>query len=167
MKQSSLSEEECALSADARWTLVQRILNSAGFVRSTRLSDLLTYVARKALTGKLDEITEQQIGVNVFGRPADYSPAEDNIVRSHARLVRQRLESFYAESTLSILLTIPKGGYVPVFTPRQEPSANFVESDTEPAEVIEAAQTADVVNSQMATLLFTKPRIMALPVLIA
>ncbi|MBV9612725.1 MAG: hypothetical protein JO091_09635, partial [Acidobacteriaceae bacterium] len=64
--------------------------------------------------------TEQQIGIHVFGRPFGYNPNEDNIVRSQARLLRLKLEHHFAHEGLdeALIITIPKGQYLPVFTPR-------------------------------------------------
>ena len=147
VKQLSLS---CTITLleDPRWQLVQRVLNSPGFSRSARLPNLLTYITERALTGRTDELTEQQIGVNVFGRPADYNPAENNIVRSHARLLRLKLEEYYRAlgDSEDLLLTIPKGGYVPVFTSRMRPPlpviAESAGADTHIPERIEATPRA-------------------------
>jgi hypothetical protein len=105
---------------DARWTLVERIVASPLLSKSSRLCSLLLYITRKTLEGRLDELTETQIGVHVFGRPAGYSSGEDNIVRSHARLLRAKLETYFEQAGDSeeLVLTIPKGGYVAAFEPR-------------------------------------------------
>jgi hypothetical protein len=94
------------------------------FAKSARLKSLLLYLARKTLDGRLEEITESQIGVNVFGRAAGYNPAEDNIVRSHARLLRKKLEAYFAEANEreALTITIPKGAYLLNFEYR-EPAA--------------------------------------------
>jgi hypothetical protein len=99
---------------------VERIVNSEALKKSPRLIRFLRHLCEKHWTGQLDELSEQKIGVSVFERPADYSPAEDNIVRSHARLLRQKLERYFAEEGASeeLLLTIPKGGYLPQFVER-------------------------------------------------
>lgn len=78
------------------------------------------YVSRRGLENALDELKEQRIGCEVFGRPADYSPAEDNIVRVEAGLLRKRLTAYFnAEGRDErLLLSIPKGSYVPVFEER-------------------------------------------------
>ena len=75
-----------SLEADPRWQLVQRIVTSQHFVKSARLQEFLLYVCRCALEDRGSEISEQKIGERVFQRPPDYSPNEDNIVRSQARL---------------------------------------------------------------------------------
>ena len=54
---------------DPRWQLVQRVVQSAQFSKSPRLSSFLLYIVAKSLAGRQREITEQQIGVHVFGRP--------------------------------------------------------------------------------------------------
>lgn len=105
------------LKSDPRWALVERIAKCPSFQRSRRLRDFLCYVASRRLLDKDAEITEQQIGVHVFGRPATYSPGEDNIVRTTARMLRQKLELFFYNEGQHELyrITIPKGSYIPVF----------------------------------------------------
>jgi hypothetical protein len=102
---------------DPRRKLVRDILASRTFAKSNRLSSFLEYICRCALQGKVHEINEQEIGVHVFGRSPSYNPNDDGIVRTHARLLRQRLEEYFEhESPHSpLILLIPKGGYVPVF----------------------------------------------------
>ncbi len=107
------SEEECR-------ALVKRILASPQFQRATRLRDFLTYVVDRQFAGAADEMTEAIIGHRVFHRPATYNPGEDSIVRTEARSLRQRLDQYYTDQGAAerILLTIPKGAYVPVFVHR-------------------------------------------------
>lgn len=104
---------------DARRSLVQRIVASSNFSRSPRLADFLVYICDCALDGREDEISEQQIGVQVFKRPANYNPNDDSIVRSHARLLRQKLDAYFEHegSHEEIRISIPKGRYVPCFEP--------------------------------------------------
>jgi len=105
---------------EARRTLVKRILASQTFARSPKLSSFLSYVCERSMEGHADEITEQQIGVHVFHRPGNYHPNDDSIVRSHARLLRQKLEKYFQEEGRDeeLLLVVPKGGYVPLFEAR-------------------------------------------------
>ncbi|MCU1323970.1 MAG: hypothetical protein JWM43_3619 [Acidobacteriaceae bacterium] len=106
-----------SLRYDLLWIAVERVLASQQFVKSARLSAFLRYVGRRALDGNIDEITEQQIGLHVFKRPADFNAGEDNIVRSSARQLRQRLALYYQEDGKddAIRIEVPRGGYVPVF----------------------------------------------------
>ena len=75
---------------------VQQVLSSTLFERSYRLSQLLRYLTEQTLQGDLDALKEPVIGQRVFGRPADYSSAADNIVRSNVRQLRLRLDDYYS-----------------------------------------------------------------------
>jgi len=110
---------------DPRWVLAQKIVASKSFGKSLLLSKFLLYVCHRALSGRTDEISEQQIGVQVFGRKPQYNSAEDNIVRNYARQLRQRLDAYFEdEGRLEELrLSIPRGTYVPTFTRRETATA--------------------------------------------
>src|SRR6202023_2781778 len=63
--------------------------------------------------------------VYVLHRPPGYKSSEDSIVRTHARLLRQRLAEYFstegaAEATI---IEVPKGHYLPTFRPRQSEPA--------------------------------------------
>ena len=104
---------------DSRWQLARRIAASSSFARSALLSNFLLYVCDRALSGRVDEISEHQIGVLVFGRRPGYNPSEDNIVRSYARHLRQRLDQYFETEGKheELRLSIPRGKYVPLFEP--------------------------------------------------
>jgi hypothetical protein len=105
---------------DERWELIHRILRNPAFIRSPRLSEFLLYVCERAIDGRTDEISEQQIGVQVFKRAPGYNQNDDSIVRSHARLLRQRLDLYFEEEGKEeqVRIHIPKGRYVPLFEHR-------------------------------------------------
>jgi hypothetical protein len=114
------SDQECH-------ALVARILASKEFRRASRLRDFLLYVVDRHLAGAPQEVTEAMIGHRVFGRPASYNPGEDSIVRTEARILRQRLEQYFNGEGKHepVVLDIPKGAYVPVLRPRfTRPAAN-------------------------------------------
>jgi hypothetical protein len=106
------------LAAEPRWQLAQRIVASRSFAKSVLLSRFLLYVCEREITGKLAEISEQQIGVHVFGRRSGYNPGEDNIVRNYARQIRHRLDQYFLEEGREeeLRLSIPRGKYVPVYS---------------------------------------------------
>jgi len=107
------------LRGDPRWSLAQRVVAGSLFVRSPLLSRFLLFVVAEAIQGLGSEITEHQIGVQVFDRPPGYRTVEDNIVRNYARQLRKRLAEHFAGEGLgeSVRIDIPVGGYVPVFIP--------------------------------------------------
>ena len=80
---------------DRRWQLALRIAASRSLGRSQLLSDFLLYIVERGIQGRRGEITEQQIGVAVFGRAEDYNSNDDNIVRSYARKLRKRIDDYY------------------------------------------------------------------------
>lgn len=109
-----------ALEGDARQELVNRIVNSDRFSKALRPREFLLYVCDAALQGRIDDINEQKIGERVFGRSENYNASEDNVVRSQARILRQKLEAYFSNEGAheTLLLQIPKGGYVPEFMER-------------------------------------------------
>jgi len=132
-----------SLEDDPRWMAMQRILISTGFAKSFRLIALLTYICRCALEDRSDEITEQQIGFHVFERAADYNPGDDNIVRTTARQLRQKLAVYYQEEGASeqLRIEIPRGGYHPIFiTPTEQPA---ILADPQPVSLEAIPSTAE------------------------
>lgn len=107
---------------DPRWCLAQRVTASQAFVRSRLLSKFLLYIVAETLADRQNEITEHQIGVHVFDRPANYRSVEDNIVRTYARQLRRRMGEYFANegAVETLRIEIPLGGYVPVFLPATE-----------------------------------------------
>lgn len=98
---------------DARWRLIERILLSSPFQKSSKLHSLLSYVAEFSIRGKAEALTERQIGIAVFGKPANYSTAEDSTVRVHVRQLRLRLHEYFAVEGRqeALRVEIPKGSY--------------------------------------------------------
>src|ERR1700688_631353 len=118
------------LLSDKRWQLVQRIVSSPPFQKSTRLRDLLQFITEQMIHGNAHELTEQHIGNALFHKPSDYSPLEDSSVRVHARQLRLKLHEYFNEEgrNETLILEIPKGAYAPAFrTVTKPPSAPAVE----------------------------------------
>jgi hypothetical protein len=124
------------LRTDERWQLVQRIVSSAPFQKSTRLRELLQYLAHETLRGNAHELTEQHIGNALFHKPSDYSPLEDSSVRVHVRQLRLKLHEYFNEEGRNepIVLEIPRGSYAPIFRAVQKAALvpAVVESKTIP-----------------------------------
>lgn len=92
---------------------VESVLASQTFERTHRLSLLLKYLRDGTMNGDAGALKESVIGQRVFGRPADYSAAEDNIVRSNMRQLRRKLDEYYAVEGAGAAwhVTVPKGSY--------------------------------------------------------
>src|SRR5882757_11045680 len=115
------AEASTRIGREQRVALLQQILSSRTFAKSTRLSQFLEFVCLRDIEGRSQEINEQQIGIHVFGRSPSYNPADDSVVRTQARLLRHRLEEYFEhECPVSpFIVTMPKGGYIPLFEVRE------------------------------------------------
>src|SRR5580698_9991194 len=113
------TDERKSLDDDSRYQLLQRILATPGFVRSPQLSKFLLYICTVTFEGRGQTLSEQHVGVAVFGREPDYDSAADTIVRSHALRLRRRLEQYFQRAGRNepVHLVIPRGSYAPVFLP--------------------------------------------------
>src|SRR5215471_19188948 len=105
------------LQAEAARRQLDRILESPGFARNERLSRFLRFVVERHLEGRNDDLKESVIALEIFGRPADYDPKRDPIVRTEASRLRARLGEYYLGEGKgdALIIELPKGGYVPVF----------------------------------------------------
>lgn len=116
------------ITASAVRAQLQRILTSEGFVRSHRIQRFLEFIVEETLAARSSQLGEYGIGVSVFDRGKDFEPALDPIVRNDARRLRAKLLEFYKTAEPgSLLIEMPKGGYVPVFSfaqPRAEAASD-------------------------------------------
>lgn len=103
-----------------------RIRSSSAFDAPERAKRFLTYVVEEALHGRADRIKAYSIAIEVFGRDATFDAQNDPVVRIEAGRVRRALEHYYLQAGQKdpIRFTVPKGGYVPVFSRRDEFSAD-------------------------------------------
>ncbi|MGH9599668.1 MAG: hypothetical protein ACRD27_07365 [Terracidiphilus sp.] len=100
--------------------MVQRVVNSRWFSRAAAMRAFLLYVTDHSIMGRTERLKEQTIGAEVLGRKPNYDPADDNIVRVRAHELRGRLERYFASEGINerVVITIPRGTYVPEFVPR-------------------------------------------------
>lgn len=96
---------------------LERILQSPHFRASSRSKQFLSFVVEKKLEGRVDEIKERTIGIELFDRIADFETSGDSIVRVNATEVRRRLGQYYQSSrnTDPVQIVLPPGTYVPEF----------------------------------------------------
>src|SRR5215471_2540559 len=95
---------------------LDRLLASELFARSPRLSSFLKFIVEKTLAGEGESLKEHVIAVELYGKSADFNTAEDPIVRIDARRLRDRLREYYAGARDGgVIISVPKGSYVPVF----------------------------------------------------
>ena len=94
------------------------ILSSGMFGRTNNLVRLLTYVCERHFEGSTAEIKEYNIAVQALGRPPDFDPQVDTIVRVTAHALRKRLDEYYRGEGAdhAVRIALPPGGYVPKFS---------------------------------------------------
>jgi hypothetical protein len=97
---------------------LQKLLESQTFASAPRLREVLYHLVAALESGTDEQVSEQSIGHNVFGKPVGYNASEDNIVRVTIRHLRTRLEEYYQIEGRNDawVLTIPKGKYIPLLT---------------------------------------------------
>lgn len=133
----SWSEEEVA----AVRHHVDELTHSAAFKGSRRTQQFLRYIVEKALEGKIDNLKERTIGVELFQRSPAYDTGQDAIVRVTASEVRRRLQEHYGRygdsSDFHILLS--RGSYVPEIEMLRRVAAPRSEDEAQPAATSEVA----------------------------
>jgi hypothetical protein len=103
---------------------LERLLASPHFSHSRRFPSFLRFVVEHVLNGQTDLLKERTLGIEVFGRGADYDTAADPIVRVTAAEIRKRIAQYYDEPGREheLRLSLPSGTYVPEFHWPQEES---------------------------------------------
>ncbi|WP_158083526.1 tetratricopeptide repeat protein [Manganibacter manganicus] len=126
---------------------LERVLTDPNFRSSERNKRFLRYVMEKVLEGATDKIKAYSVAVDVFGRPADFDPIIDPIVRIEAMRLRSSLSHYYEVHGQQSLLRIglPKGGYVPTIR-RRRPSPEHVSQTLD--KTVTVAGTADAVSEE-------------------
>ena len=114
---------EAAASDPSRQEQLARILRSETFQQADRLKRFLTFVVTEAINGRQEELKEYVIGVQVFRKEEGFDPRTDPIVRVQARRLRAKLVRYYREEGRAdaLIIDLPKGGYAPLFHPRETP----------------------------------------------
>src|SRR5215467_10236507 len=99
---------------------LNRVLASPHFSNAPRMSRFLRFVVEETLAGDPERIKEYSIALEVFDKGADYDPHADSTVRTEASKLRARLQRYYEAHGQEdpVVISIPKGAYVPIFTPR-------------------------------------------------
>jgi hypothetical protein len=101
---------------------LEEVLQSSYFSNSKRYPALLRYVVEQTLLGHGDELKERTVGIDVFGRQADYDTNLDTVVRYSAGEVRKRLALHYHEvPAASVQISLTARSYRPEFLRLMEP----------------------------------------------
>lgn len=115
-------DDESTLEGDPRWMVAQRVIGSRTLSRAAQLRAILLFVVRHEISQPEEPITEFEIGYRALGRPKDFNPLDDNIVRVQMGHLRRKLEQYFATegSKEDVVISIPQGSYKPSFSGRAE-----------------------------------------------
>jgi hypothetical protein len=125
---------------------LDRLLMSACISKAPRLRTVLKFIIDAYREGRGQEVNEQLIGQQVFGRPVGYNPSEDNIVRVTVRHLRLRLEEYYRTEGYNepFIVKIPKGKYLLTILPRISGAHEILTSS--PALAVEQSSFTEVLE---------------------
>jgi hypothetical protein len=114
--------EEVPLPPKVCWEVLERAAASSHLNRAARLREFLFYVGNKSLKDGSNNVHEQEIGAEVFGRQQHYDTSQDNIVRVNATELRKRIDAYFAAEGVNepVVFQIPRGSYTPMFRMRPE-----------------------------------------------
>jgi hypothetical protein len=129
---------------------LEAVLASPLFGRTSNPVRFLTFVCERYFAGDTHGIKEYSIAVEALGRPADFDPQSDTIVRVTAHAVRKRLEDFYRTTGADheVQICLPAGHYVPRFIHKQNGngSADVAPGAAAEEDVNGKRQEADAAN---------------------
>jgi hypothetical protein len=105
-------EEKRAIQAQ-----LERLLANPHFSNSRRFPPFLRYIVNATIDGQAELLKERTLGIEIFGKDADYDTAVDPIVRVTAAEIRKRIAQYYQESGHEdeLKLSLAPGSYVPRF----------------------------------------------------
>ncbi len=100
---------------------LEHVLSSPGFRARKLIKRFLRYAVEETLDGRGDQLNQYSIAVNALGKPEDFSPAYNPVVRIEAGRLRKLLSNYYTNAPQNTALTIsmPRGTYQVQFLPRQ------------------------------------------------
>ena len=96
---------------------LKQILNQVEFIRSSTLTKFLEYLVNTKLSGHEYKINDYTVGVKVLGRPSNFNPLYDPVVKTHASRLRNLLRHYYEANRKNdvIRISLPEKDYIPVF----------------------------------------------------
>lgn len=104
------------------------ILASPRFRARKVIKTFLRYAVQETLAGRGSSLNQQSIAIEALGKPSDFSPTYNPLVRIEAGRLRKLLQEHYADAsnTSAVIITMPKGRYQVSFRPGTPICANLI-----------------------------------------
>ena len=94
---------------------LERILASEVFSRSQQLRRFLAFIVEQRLAGQRHSLKESVLAHELYGKGTDFDGGTDPVVRVDARRLRDKLREYYEGRSEPVVISLPKGSYVPQF----------------------------------------------------
>jgi hypothetical protein len=127
----AFTEEE----KDAIHLQMERLLANPYFSHSRRFPSFLRFVIDHTISGQTDVLKERTLGIEIFGKNADYDTSSDPIVRVTAAEIRKRIAQYYQDPghEHELRISLLPGSYVPQFHWPSTHSANQADKEEHPS----------------------------------
>lgn len=154
-----IAPDEPAITEQETMAELERVLSAAEFRSTERNRKFLRYVTEQLLQGREDKVKAYSIAIDVFGRPENFDPTIDPIVRIEATRLRSSLAQYYElhGQDGGLRIELPRGRYVPAISripPAQGSPANVVSPSSRLAPASGADQSCQSSRLQTSTILF-------------
>ena len=127
---------------------LERILASEVFSRSQQLRRFLSFIVEQRLAGQGHSLKESVLAHELYGKGTDFDGGTDPVVRVDARRLRDKLRESCEGRSDSVVISLPKGSYVPAF----EANSASPTHTAPPVVLPEPKQTPSVPNLRRARL---------------
>lgn len=123
---------------------LKRLLDSDELRSSARSRAFLAYVVTETLGGRGDRLKERTVARYALGRSGSFDATTNATARVQATRLRAAMQSYYAGPGADepLVIEVPKGSYVPIFSYRGSPPAGHDDAPLRPGIVV--VQFADL-----------------------
>ncbi len=128
---------------------IEVLVGSTTLHGSESLCKLLRYLGKQAVEHPNDRVKEYQIATEVFGRPADFDPQSDSMIRVQVGRLRAKLAEYYSSEGANdpLIIELPKGAYHLQIHQRGAPRVKDASSGAIPIPVLKPEPPAPPVFS--------------------
>jgi TolB-like protein len=127
------------VSREAILSQLDKVLSSESLQVSERSSNLLRFLVDQTVNGQSARLKEYTVGTEALGKGEAFDPRTDTIVRAEISRLRSRLERYYAIEGRAdpLVITLPKGGYIPQFHVQSNSADGVVSQGKKPRSAAE------------------------------